>query len=85
MWVERLRVHEIGEERLIVIRVLYRAPLIDGTAPAGSDAACCRRERITAAGPRLAVTWPAEPAIVDGAGPDYHSGLIDARSPRSHG
>src|SRR5258705_12192083 len=71
-----------------MIRVLTGATLIDGTgaAPVSDAAVIIDGERITAAGPRLAVTWPADAEIVDVRGRTIIPGLIDAHDHlASHG
>ena len=71
-----------------MIRVLTGATLIDGTgaAPVSDAAVVVGGERITAAGPRLAVTWPADAEIVDVRGRTIIPGLIDAHDHlASHG
>jgi imidazolonepropionase-like amidohydrolase len=71
-----------------MIRVLTGATLIDGTgaAPVSDAAVVIDGERITAAGPRLAVTWPADAEIVDVRGRTIIPGLIDAHDHlASHG
>ena len=71
-----------------MIRVLTGATLIDGTgaAPMPDAAVVVDGERITAAGPRLAVTWPADAEVVDVRGRTIIPGLIDAHDHlASHG
>ncbi len=71
-----------------MIRVLTGATLIDGTgtAPVSDAAVVMDGERITAAGPRRAVTWPADAELVDVRGRTIIPGLIDAHDHlASHG
>ena len=71
-----------------MIRVLRGATLIDGTGAATvPDAAVViDGDRIAAAGPRLAMTWPADAQILDVRGRTIIPGLIDAHDHlASHG
>ena len=71
-----------------MIRVLTGATLIDGTGAATvPDAAVViDGDRIAAAGPRLAMTWPADAQILDVRGRTIIPGLIDAHDHlASHG
>jgi imidazolonepropionase-like amidohydrolase len=71
-----------------MIRVLTGATLIDGTgaAPLVDAAVVIDGDRITAAGPRLAATWPADAEVVDVRGRTIIPGLIDAHDHlASHG
>jgi len=71
-----------------MIRVLTGATLIDGTgaAPVPDAAVVIDRDRITAAGPRAALTWPPDAEIIDGRGRTVIPGLIDAHDHlASHG
>jgi len=71
-----------------MIRVLTGATLIDGTgaAPLVDAAVVIDGDRITAAGPRLAATWPADAEVVDMRGRTIIPGLIDAHDHlASHG
>ena len=69
-------------------RVLTGATLIDGTgaAPVPDAAVVIDGDRITAAGPRAAVTWPADAEVIDARGRTVIPGLIDAHDHlASHG
>jgi imidazolonepropionase-like amidohydrolase len=69
-------------------RVLSGATLIDGTgaAPIPDAAVVIDGDRITAAGPRAALTWPADAEVVDVRGRTLIPGLIDAHDHlASHG
>jgi imidazolonepropionase-like amidohydrolase len=69
-------------------QVLTGATLIDGTgaAPVPDAAVVIDGDRITAAGPRPAVTWPAQAQIIDARGRTLIPGLIDAHDHMaSHG
>ena len=69
-------------------RVLTGATLIDGTgaAPVPDAAVVIDGDRITAAGPRAAVSWPPDAEIVDARGRTLIPGLIDAHDHlASHG
>src|SRR5258705_8647243 len=71
-----------------MIRVLTGATLIDGTGAARVPAAAVvrDRDRITAAGPRAALSWPADAELVDARGRTVIPGLIDAHDHlASHG
>jgi len=71
-----------------MIRVLTGATLIDGTgAETVPDAAVViDGDRIAAAGPRLAMTWPTDAEILDVRGRTIIPGLIDAHDHlASHG
>src|SRR5882724_3385878 len=71
-----------------MIRVLTGATLIDGTgaAPVHDAAVVIDGDRVMAAGPRAAMTWPANAEIVDVAGRTLIPGLIDAHDHMaSHG
>jgi imidazolonepropionase-like amidohydrolase len=71
-----------------MIRALTGATLIDGTgaAPVPDAAVVVDGDRIAAAGPRLAVSWPASAEIVDVKGRTVIPGLIDAHDHlASHG
>jgi imidazolonepropionase-like amidohydrolase len=71
-----------------MIRVLTGATLIDGTgaAPVPDAAVMIDGDRITAAGPRLAVSAPANAEILDVRGRTIIPGLIDAHDHlASHG
>lgn len=71
-----------------MIRVLTGATLIDGTgaAPVPDAAVMIDGDRITAAGPRLAVSAPASAEILDVRGRTIIPGLIDAHDHlASHG
>ncbi len=61
-------------------RVLAGATLIDGTgrAPVPDAAVVIDAERIVAAGPRAAVSWPADAEVIDVSGRRVIPGLIDA-------
>jgi len=69
-------------------RVLTGATLIDGTgaAPVPEAAVVIDGDRITAAGPRAAVTWAPDAEVVDARGRTVIPGLIDAHDHlASHG
>jgi imidazolonepropionase-like amidohydrolase len=69
-------------------RVLTGATLIDGTgaAPVPDAAVVIDGDRIAAAGPRSAVTWPPDAEVVDVRGRTVIPGLIDAHDHlASHG
>jgi imidazolonepropionase-like amidohydrolase len=69
-------------------RVLTGVTLIDGTgaAPVPDAAVVIDGDRITAAGPRAAVTWPADAEVIDAGGRTLIPGLIDAHDHlASHG
>ncbi len=71
-----------------MVRVLTGATLIDGTGatPVHDAAVVIDGDRIIAAGPRAATTWPATAEIVDLAGRTLIPGLIDAHDHMaSHG
>lgn len=71
-----------------MIRVLTGATLIDGTgaAPVPDAAVVIDGDRVTAAGPRPAMAWPAEAEVVDVRGRTVIPGLIDAHDHMaSHG
>src|SRR5437773_12216075 len=71
-----------------MIRVLTGATLIDGTgaAPLVDAAVVIDGDRITAAGPRLAATWPADAEVVDVRGRTILPRPIDAPDhPAPHG
>ena len=71
-----------------MIRVLTGATLIDGTgaAPVPDAAVVVDGDRIAAAGPRGAVTWPKDAEVVDMRGRTLIPGLIDAHDHlASHG
>jgi len=71
-----------------MIRVLTGATLIDGTgaAPVPDAAVVIDGDRIAAAGPRLAMAWPADAEILDVRGRTIIPGLIDAHDHlASHG
>src|SRR3989454_1899652 len=71
-----------------MVRVLTGATLIDGTGatPVHDAAVVIDGDRIIAAGPRAATTWPATAEIVDVAGRTLIPGLIDAHDHMaSHG
>ncbi|HEX5528533.1 MAG TPA: amidohydrolase family protein, partial [Methylomirabilota bacterium] len=71
-----------------MIRVLTGATLIDGTgaAPVPDAAVVIDGDRITAAGPRPAVTWPPAAELIDARGRTVIPGLIDAHDHlASHG
>jgi len=71
-----------------MMRVLTGATLIDGTgaAPVPDAAVVVDGDRIAAAGPRLAVSWPASAEIIDVKGRTVVPGLIDAHDHlASHG
>ena len=69
-------------------RVLTGATLIDGTgaAPVSDAAVVIDRDRITAAGPRAALSWPADAEVIDARGRTLIPGLVDAHDHlASHG
>ncbi len=69
-------------------RVLIGATLIDGTgaAPVPDAAVVIDGDRITAAGPRAALSWPADAEVIDARGRTLIPGLIDAHDHlASHG
>ena len=69
-------------------RVLMGATLIDGTgrAPVPDAAVVIHGDRISAAGPRRAMSWPADALVMDLAGRTVLPGLIDAHDHlASHG
>jgi imidazolonepropionase-like amidohydrolase len=69
-------------------RVLTGATLIDGTgaAPVPDAAVVIDGDRITAAGPRAALSWPADAEVIDARGRTVIPGLIDAHDHlASHG
>ncbi len=69
-------------------RVLTGATLIDGTgaAPVPDAAVVIDGDRITAAGPRAALSWPADAEVIDARGRTLIPGLIDAHDRlASHG
>ena len=69
-------------------RVLTGVTVIDGTgaAPVPDAAVVIDGELITAAGPRAAVTWPADAEVIDAGGRTLIPGLIDAHDHlASHG
>src|SRR5258706_12624981 len=71
-----------------MIRVLTGATLIDGTgaAPVPDAGVVMARDRIPAAGPRAALSWPADAELVDARGRTVIPGLIDAHDHlASHG
>jgi imidazolonepropionase-like amidohydrolase len=71
-----------------MIRVLTGATLIDGTgaAPVPDAAVVIEGGRITAAGPRQALAWPADAEVIDVRGRTVIPGLIDAHDHMaSHG
>lgn len=71
-----------------MIRVLTGATLIDGTgaAPVPDAAVVIEDGRVTAAGPRGALAWPADAAVIDARGRTVVPGLIDAHDHlASHG
>ena len=81
---ERGAVHESSA----VLRVLIGATLIDGTgaAPVPDAAVLIDGERISAAGPRTAIRWPADAEVIDVRGRTVLPGLIDAHDHlASHG
>src|SRR5258708_13669803 len=63
-----------------MIRVLTGATLIDGTGvtPVPDAAVVMDGDRITAAGPRAALSWPADAELVDARGRHVIPGRIDA-------
>ena len=69
-------------------RVLTGATLIDGTgaAPVPDAAVVIDGDRITAAGPRAALSWSADAEVIDARGRTLIPGLIDAHDHlASHG
>src|SRR5258705_2167810 len=69
-------------------RVLTGATLIDGTgaAPVPDAAVVIDGDRITAAGPRAALSWPADAEVIDARGRTLIPGIIDAHDHlASHG
>ncbi len=69
-------------------RVLTGATLIDGTGatPVPDAAVVIDGDRITAAGPRAALSWPADAEVIDARGRTLIPGLIDAHDHlASHG
>ncbi len=71
-----------------MIRVLTGATLVDGTgaAPVPDAAVVIDGDRIIAAGPRAALSWPADAEVVDARGRTVIPGLIDAHDHlASHG
>ncbi len=71
-----------------MIRVVRGATLIDGTgaAPVPDAAVVIEDGRVTAAGPRGALAWPADAEVVDAPGRTVIPGLIDAHDHlASHG
>ena len=71
-----------------MIRVLAGATLIDGTGvtPVPDAAVVMDGDRITAAGPRAALSWPADAELIDARGRTIIPGLIDAHDHlASHG
>jgi imidazolonepropionase-like amidohydrolase len=71
-----------------MIRVLTGATLIDGTgaAPVPDAAVVIEDGRVTAAGPRGALAWPADAEVIDARGRTVIPGLIDAHDHlASHG
>src|SRR5713101_6195390 len=71
-----------------MIRVLTGATLVDGTGatPVPDAAVVIDGDRITAAGPRAALSWPADAEIIDARGRTIIPGLIDAHDHlASHG
>src|SRR5712692_9061632 len=71
-----------------MIRVLTGATLVDGTGatPVPDAAVVIDGDRITAAGPRAALSWPADAEIIDARGRTVIPGLIDAHDHlASHG
>lgn len=71
-----------------MIRILAGGTLIDGTgaAPVPDAAVVVDGDRITAAGPRSALSWPAGAEVVDARGRTVIPGLIDAHDHlASHG
>jgi len=71
-----------------MIRVLTGATLIDGTGatPVPDAAVVIEDGRVTAAGPRGALAWPADAAVIDARGRTVIPGLIDAHDHlASHG
>src|SRR5262245_49012256 len=67
-------------ERRTMTRVLTGVTLIDGVGrgPIADAAVVIEGERIAAAGPRAAVAWPADAAMLDLRGRTVLPGLIDA-------
>src|SRR6185312_12687061 len=75
-------------ERPAMIRVLTGATLIDGTgaAPVPDAAVVIEDGRVTEAGPRAALAWPADAEVIDARGRTVIPGLIDAHDHlASHG
>ena len=71
-----------------MIRVLTGATLIDGTgaAPVPDAAVVIEDGRVTEAGPRAALAWPADAEVIDARGRTVIPGLIDAHDHlASHG
>jgi len=71
-----------------MIRVLTGATLIDGTgaAPVPDAAVVIEDGRVTEAGPRAALAWPADAEVIDARGRAVIPGLIDAHDHlASHG
>ena len=71
-----------------MIRVLTGATLIDGTgaAPVPDAAVVIEDGRVTEAGPRAALAWPADAEVIDARGRPVIPGLIDAHDHlASHG
>ena len=71
-----------------MIRVLTGATLIDGTgaAPVPDAAVVIEDGRVTEAGPRAALAWPADAEVIDARGRSVIPGLIDAHDHlASHG
>ena len=69
-------------------RVLTGATLIDGTGatPVPDAAVVIDGDRITAAGPRAALSWPTDAEVIDARGRTLIPGLIDAHDHlASHG
>ena len=71
-----------------MIRVLTGATLLDGTgaAPVPDAAVVIEDGRVTEAGPRAALAWPADAEVIDARGRTVIPGLIDAHDHlASHG